>query len=422
MREQTQFQSGFPGPETQVALVAIQNLQAKNPVLAQRALKALAARYGLTTEALLEVLGGMDTFPVPVSLPRPAPSDPDAFAPTSPAPVVLAPAPALSPPLPRELPPTREELAQSPPLPAAVPQSPLAVADRLLARGEAESTLPSLSERAFQVYRMLLALGVAWLRRTLGGRQPPRSLSQLTVFVPNDALMAALGIPSASLYRALGELKEKGLITRGAWRTAATLRGKSGVYAAGTLYGVRLPHRARRPRLEREDFAHPWRDLEGDVGRGKTAWRALRESKENPLRRDAEVLEFLLSFALPPGEAKNPLAIDSLTALLQARPADRRRQVEELALGLAKEFKDPGSVKFYAWVLWNALRAEIYGMREGALALVEWAIARVREALAASLMGSRKEGIRRPGALLAHLLKEQGLLSLLRQVPQWRVA
>lgn len=124
MREQTQFQSGFPGPETQVALVAIQNLQAKNPVLAQRALKALAARYGLTTEALLEVLGGMDTFPVPVSLPRPAPSDPDAFAPTSPAPVVLAPAPALSPPLPRELPPTREELAQSPPLPAAVPQSP----------------------------------------------------------------------------------------------------------------------------------------------------------------------------------------------------------------------------------------------------------------------------------------------------------
>jgi hypothetical protein len=96
--------------------------------------------------------------------------------------------------------------------------------------------------------------------------------------------------------------------------------------------------------------------------------------------------------------------------------------VEELALGLAKEFKNPGSVRFYAWVLWNALRAEIYGMWEGALALVEWAIARVREALAASLMSSRKEGIRRPGALLAHLLNQQGLLPLLRQAPQWRVA
>jgi hypothetical protein len=158
------------------------------------------------------------------------------------------------------------------------------------------------------------------------------------------------------------------------------------------------------------------------VERGKTAWRALRESKEKPLKGDAEVLEFLLDFSLSPPRQKTPLAIDSLTGLLRAKPADRRRRVEELALGLAKEFKNPGSVRFYAWVLWNALRAEIYGMWEGALALVEWAIARVREALAASLMSSRKEGIRRPGALLAHLLNQQGLLPLLRQAPQWRVA
>lgn len=333
----------------------------------------------------------------------------------------LPPPPALSS-LPEGPIPTRAELAQSPPPPEVMPQSPLAVADRLLARGEAEGTLPPLSERAREVYRTLLALGVAWLRRLLGGKRPPRSLSQLTVFVPNDALIAVLGIPSASLYRALGELTEKGLITRAAWRTAATLRGKSGVYAAGTLYAVRLPHRTRRPRLDAEDFAHPWRDLEGDVERGRTAWRALRESKEKPLKGDAEVLEFLLDFSLSPPRQKTPLGIDSLTALLRAKPADRRRQVEELALGLAKEFKDPGSVRFYAWVLWNALRAEIYGMWEGALALVEWAIARVREALAASLMSSRKEGIRRPGALLAHLLNQQGLLPLLRQAPQWRVA
>jgi len=51
--------------------------------------------------------------------------------------------------------------------------------------------------------------------------------------------------------------------------------------------------------------------------------------------------------------------------------------------------------------------------------VVAWAIGRVREAMATSLLGSRGGQIRRPGALLAHLLNQQGLL---RQVPQWRVA
>ena len=56
MREQTQFPSGFPGPETLGALVAIQELQAKDPALAERALRALAAKHGLTPEALRAAL------------------------------------------------------------------------------------------------------------------------------------------------------------------------------------------------------------------------------------------------------------------------------------------------------------------------------------------------------------------------------
>lgn len=362
--------SGYQKPEAQAGISA-----------AGRAfLEALARRKRARGEEVppiyQQLLGFFPEAPLTPEEVQEHPQGAEAVAAT------LPPPPALSS-LPEGPIPTRAELAQSPPPPEVLPQSPLAVADRLLARGEAEGTLPPLSERAREVYRTLLALGVAWLRRLLGGKRPPRSLSQLTFFVPNDALIAVLGIPSASLYRALGELTEKGLITRAAWRTAATLRGKSGVYAAGTLYAVRLPHRTRRPRLDAEDFAHPWRDLEGDVERGRTAWRALRESKEKPLKGDAEVLEFLLDFSLSPPRQKTPLAIDSLTGLLRAKPADRRRRVEELALGLAKEFKDPGSVRFYAWVLWNALRAEIYGMWEGALALVAWAINRVREALAA---------------------------------------
>jgi hypothetical protein len=52
--------------------------------------------------------------------------------------------------------------------------------------------------------------------------------------------------------------------------------------------------------------------------------------------------------------------------------------VEALARALAEEFRDPGSVRFYAHLLW--------------------------------------------GALLASLLKREGLLDQIRQAPQWRVA
>lgn len=304
------------------------------------------------------------------------------------------------------------------PRPVWAPESPLALADRLLALGDSRATLPPLSPRARRVYRLLLALGLAHLRRQLGERPLPRSLSQLTLFLPNEALGVLL--PPASLYRVLGELAEKGLIRRRAWRVRATVHGRTGVYAAGTLYALRLPHRERRPRLEREDFLHPWRDLEGDIARGRTAWRAVRESKESPPKEDPRVLEFLLGLSLPPQEAQVPLSLDTLTALLRTPPPERRRRVEELALGLAREFRDPGSVPFYAFLLWGVLRAELYGFHPRALEVLLWAVGRVREALAA-LWGSRRR-VGRPGALLAHLLKEGGLLSVLQGAPRWRVA
>jgi hypothetical protein len=301
--------------------------------------------------------------------------------------------------------------------------NPLELADHLLARAEAEGTLPPLAERERRVYRFLLALGLERLARTLGpGRPLPRNLSQVVAFVPNDALRWALGLASSSFYRVISSLKEKGLIAGGAWRTRATLRVKgayrSGVYAAGSLYAVRLPHRTRRPRLEREDYAHPWRDLEGDVAAGKTAWGLVGESSSPP-KEDLEALTLLLAFSLSPSAKPNALAIDSPTALLRAK-GGRRQRVEALARALAEEFRDPGSVRFYAHLLWGALRLEDYGLRQGALEVLAWAIGRVREAVATAEFSRRK--VLRPGALLASLLKREGLLDQIRQAPQWRVA
>jgi hypothetical protein len=301
--------------------------------------------------------------------------------------------------------------------------NPLELADHLLARGEAEGILPPLTEPERRVYRFLLALGLERLARTLGpGRPLPRNLSQVVAFVPNDALRWALGLASSSFYRVIGSLKEKGLIAGGAWRTRATLRVKgayrSGVYAAGSLYAVRLPHRTRRPRLEREDYAHPWRDLEGDVAAGKTAWGLVGESSSPP-KEDLEALTLLLVFSLSPSAKLNALAVDSPTALLRAK-GGRRQRVEALARALAEEFRDPGSVRFYAHLLWGALRLEDYGLRQGALEVLAWAIGRVREAVATADLSRRK--VLRPGALLASLLKREGLLDQIRQAPQWRVA
>lgn len=320
------------------------------------------------------------------------------------------------------LPPTREELQAHPPPPERM-GNPLELADHLLARGEAEGTLPPLTERERRVYRFLLALGLERMARTLGpGRPLPRNLSQVEVFVPNDALRWALGLANSSFYRVIGSLKAKGLIAGGAWRTRATLRVKgayrSGVYAAGSLYAVRLPHRTRRPRLEREDYAHPWRDLEGDVAAGKTAWGLVGESPTPP-KEDLEALALLLAFSLPPSAKPNALAVDSPTALLRAK-GGRRQRVEALARALAEEFRDPGSVRFYAHLLWGALRLEDYGLRQGALEVLAWAIGRVREAVATAEFSRRK--VLRPGALLASLLKREGLLDQIRQAPQWRVA
>ncbi|MCX7851045.1 MAG: hypothetical protein N2324_12955, partial [Thermus sp.] len=159
-----------------------------------------------------------------------------------------------------EVPPLYRALLEAPPRPLGNPEvgealprpagdlprpvrSPLALADRLLALGDSRATLPPLSPRARRVYRLLLALGLAHLRRHLGERPLPRSLSQLTLFLPNEALGVLL--PPASLYRVLGELAEKGLVQRRAWRVRATVHGRTGVYAAGTLYALRLPHRER---------------------------------------------------------------------------------------------------------------------------------------------------------------------------------
>ncbi|WP_243031494.1 hypothetical protein [Thermus altitudinis] len=110
----------------------------------------------------------------------------------------------------------------------------------------------------------------------------------------------------------------------------------------------------------------------------------------------------------PPCPAEPALAAPRVST--GGRPRER-----EVALGLAKGWQGPGSTRFYAWAIWGAFRAEVYGYGPGAMRVLLWAIWRVRLAV-------RSGGVRRPGALLVALLKAEGVLALFRQAPPWRVA
>ncbi|MDM7323735.1 MAG: hypothetical protein P3W93_001855 [Thermus sp.] len=294
-----------------------------------------------------------------------------------------------------------------------------------------------LSPRARRVYVALLTAGLARLKAM--GKPISKALRQVVLFAPTEALGVALDISPRTLYRAITELKDKGLVASRPWHTTATVHGRPGVYKAGNVWAVRLPNRDGRARLYPEDLQHPWRDLDADIAAGRTAWAELNrwrdaraagasgqlaESKEDPPKDKSWVTQYLLSWSLSPvGEARAPLEVDSATGSLagllarlgRAKPQARRRQVEEIALGLAKEFRDESSTRFYAWAIWNAFRAHIYGYRPDAMDIVLWAIRRVSEGLATG-------SVRRPGALLVRLLKEQGLMDLFRQAPSWRVA
>jgi len=293
------------------------------------------------------------------------------------------------------------------------------LADLALERGAREGTLPELTEGEYKLYRFLLALGL-WpiLRRR---KAPPKALYQVTAFAPNEALALAVGGSPATLYRLLAELGAKGLISRRAWRTRATVNKKTGkvtgVFAAGTVYAVRMPHRERRPRVEVEDLRHAWRDLDADIAAGRTAWALLRESINTPPKEECEALRFVLGFSLSPGTLETALNIDTLTGLLNLRGPNKGARVWEAALGLAREFRDERNTRFYARLLWGGLRLAWYGLRGDALEVLAWAVTRVREAIAA---GGAK--VRRPGALLASLLKQEGLLQAIQEAPAWRVA
>ncbi len=224
--------------------------------------------------------------------------------------------------------------------------------------------------------------------------------------------------------RALRRLARAGLLR---YRPhVASVRGADGrVLYDGTVVRLRLlPGQVGR--FLPEDFTHPWRDLERAMEQGELPSRVLGRELSHDTNEDRYVrledstpedsdgsqtspkaslstwdtspvspardwLDELLGAAADRAPTRKPAGLyDEVVALAYAPEARRHLEVSRVAAAMARTLRDEGSKRYFAGLLWKALR-------EGRLHPLAQQLER--------LLGEVAEGgVKKPGALLASRL------------------
>ena len=272
-----------------------------------------------------------------------------------------------------------------------------------------------LNPLALRIYALLNRLGCTVAHR----RGYHRKASQVSYFCPAESICAHLGISRGSFYRSLKELLALGLVDARGHKT--TINGWA-VRCDGTLWSVKLlPHKGSRARLRFDDLKAQYRDLEADIEAGNTAWAQTRQSSTG--ETNMVTFESLLSWALPPAHAQNPvtltvasgerLSLDILLDVPFIPKQGRREAVDKAARAISQHLTDAGSLNFYRYLVWQLLRLHQQG-RDYLLSVYQM----VQRANA-----DHREGFaRRPGALFVSRVKACVLWEELREVPLTRIA
>lgn len=159
----------------------------------------------------------------------------------------------------------------------------------------AERLPKNLSNTAIKLFEALVATAVD----TAKGRGYSPHTTHVTFHLPLEVLADVCSIHRVTAWRHLPALRELGLID---YRThKGTLRGET--RNTGTLFQVRLnPAAGSKARLSYDDMKHKWRDLDRDVKRKRTAYRALKDRVQLSVKAStSEVdIEPLLAWTLPP--------------------------------------------------------------------------------------------------------------------------
>lgn len=180
-----------------------------------------------------------------------------------------------------------------------------------------------------------------------------------------------------------------------------------------------LPHKGSRARVRYDDLKAKYRDLEADIGAGKTVWQQTRQSKTD--RAKPVTFECLLAWALPPQHAQilvtSTVASDerlSLEILLDVPfipKQERRETVDKAARAIAQHVSDAGSLNFYRYLVWQLLRLQ--QGRDYFLAVYQM------------LLRARTDQIegfaKKPGALFVSRLKACALWDELREAALTRI-
>ncbi len=237
-----------------------------------------------------------------------------------------------------------------------------AVSDAVTAAGIITERLPeSLSGTAKKLYTALCGVAV----ETAKSRGHAPNTTEVVLHMPLEQVAKALGWHRTTVWRTLPALQELGLVDYRPHK--ASCRGET--RNSGCVWRVRLtPDRGSKARLSRLDMKHKWRDLDKDVRRGRTSYRALKDdvhhTKDSPLK--GFDLQRLLAWSLPPKLTKAPLASDcckarqaaleTLLDLTASPKPERNRMVELASQALAQALSDQTSVSWYQKLLWQLLR------------------------------------------------------------------
>ncbi len=282
----------------------------------------------------------------------------------------------------------------------------------------AERTPETLSSTALELYQALVAVAI----ETAKGRGHALNTTEVVLHMPLEQVAKAVGLHRTTVWRNLPELQQLGLV---AYRPhKASCRGET--RNSGCVWRIRLtPSRGSKARLSRLDMKHAWRDLDSDVKRGRTSFRALKDdvqhTNDSPLK--GFDLQRLLSWTLPPSTDRNPVkpvcctsrqaTLEALLDVTAVPKPERNKLIELAAQALAQALSDQSSVSWYQKLLWQLLRRfdvtgddytyQVYLMAQRAKT----------DAL---------EGFaRRPGALLCSRLKQADFYDWIMGAPPNRV-
>lgn len=234
------------------------------------------------------------------------------------------------------------------------------------AAGVAAAVTEQVPDNFSQTQRRLYKALVWTAVETARARGHTPSTTQVVMHLPLEQLALSCGLDRVTVWRNLPVLKAVGLIDYQTHK--GTCRGET--RNTGTVWRVRLtPNHGCKVRLNRDDLKHKWRDLDGDVRRGRTSYKALKEGLQHTKAFPSNEISILVltKWTLPRKTDSKPVTsvccklpkagLETVLDLKEA-PVDGRNQMVTLAAeALATALNDRDGEDFYRRLLWQLLRA-----------------------------------------------------------------